>query len=130
MFGIAGLGVAQALAEPELGTGLAKTVGALAFAISVVFLVVGRAELFSENFFGPVAAAIDGGRRSGYFRLLRLWANILILNFVGGAVLAAVLIVDGALPTGAPEALIKVAEEIAARLRQQPWRGPCWQELA
>jgi formate-nitrite transporter family protein len=114
VFGIAALGVTHALIAPDLGTGVAKVAGALAFAIGLVFLVVGRSELFSENFFDPVAAAIDRGP-SGWPQLLRLWVSILVLNLVGGAVLTAVLSVEGALPAGAPAALTKAAEEIAAK---------------
>jgi formate/nitrite transporter FocA (FNT family) len=52
---------------------LAEVAGALTFGIGLVFLVVGRSELFSENFFDPVATAVD---RSGTWLLrpiLRLW---------------------------------------------------------
>ena len=115
VFGITALGVTHALAEPELGLGPAKILGALAFGIGLVFLVVGRSELFTENFFDPVAAAIDEGSGAAWLRLLRLWFFTLVLNLVGGAVLVAVLTVEGALPSGAPEALTKVAEEIVGK---------------
>jgi formate/nitrite transporter FocA (FNT family) len=114
VFGIVALGVVTALVEPELGPGVAKLSGALAFAIGVVFLVVGRSELFSENFFDPVAAAIDGPRRA-WARLARLWLTVLVLNLVGGAVLVAVLTVEGAIPAESRTALVKVAEEIVAK---------------
>lgn len=113
VFGITALGVTEALAEPDLGTGPARILGALAFATGLVFLVVGRSELFTENFFDPVAAAIDDGRAAAWLRLLRLWVLILALNLVGGAVLVAVMTVEGALPAGAADALTKVAEENA-----------------
>ena len=115
VFGITALGIAEALAEPALGAGPAQIIGALAFAIGLVFLIVGRSELFTENFFDPVAAAIEQGRASTWARLVRLWLFILVLNLVGGAVLTAVLTIDGALPASAPAALTKVAEEIAAK---------------
>lgn len=113
VFGIAALGVVEALVEPDLGTGVAKVAGALAFGVGVVFLVVGRTELFSENFFHPVATAIEGNRLWG--RLARLWLTTLVLNLIGGAVLAAVLTVEGALPGDSAQALASVAEEIAAK---------------
>lgn len=115
IFGIVALGVVAALVEPEFGPEVAKLAGALAFGAGFVFLVVGRAELFNENFFDPVAAAI--GRRSErpWRLLLRLWGLTLVLNLVGGAVLAAVMTVDGALPAEANEALVKVAEEITGK---------------
>ena len=115
VFGIAAYGVVHALAEPELGAGPAKLLASLAFAIGLVFLVVGRSELFTENFFDPVAAAVRDGGSSAFARLMRLWGFTLLLNLVGGAVLVGVLTVEGALPEGAPDALVKVAEEIAAK---------------
>ena len=115
VFGITALGIVEALAEPELGSGIARLLGALAFATGLVFLVVGRSELFSENFFDPVAAAIRRGSRAAFAQLLRLWVFTLLLNLVGGAVLVAVLTVPGALPSGAPDALVKVAEEIVIK---------------
>jgi formate/nitrite transporter FocA (FNT family) len=115
VFGIVALGVATALVEPEFGPQVAKLVGALAFGIGLVFLIVGLSELFSENFFDPVAAAIDRTHGGAWGRLLRLWAITLVLNLIGGAVLLAVLTVEGALPSDADGALVKVAEEIVAK---------------
>jgi formate/nitrite transporter FocA (FNT family) len=119
VFGIVALAVTYALVEPDFGAEVAKLVGALAFALGLVFLIVGRTELFSENFFDPVAAAIRKGGTSAVASLLRLWVLILALNLVGGAVLIAVLTAEGALPAGAKEALVTFAEEIAAK----PWTG-------
>ena len=115
VLGITALGVVEALVEPLIGAGPAKVAGALAFGIGLVFLVVGRSELFTENFFDPVASAIAEGGSSSYIRLVRLWVVTLVLNLVGGAVLLGVLTIDGALPTGAPEALAGVADEIAQK---------------
>jgi formate/nitrite transporter FocA (FNT family) len=115
VFGIVALGVVSSLAEPELGRDLAKLFGALAFGIGLVFLVVGRSELFTENFFDPVAAAIDERGKRAWVQLGRLWVITLVLNLVGGAVLVAVLTVEGALPDAAASALVHVAEEIAAK---------------
>ena len=115
VFGIVALGVTTALVEPEFGQELARLAGALAFAIGLVFLIVGRSELFSENFFDPVAAAIDARTGRVWLRLVQLWVTILALNLVGGAVLLAVLTIDGAMPAPANEALVHVAEEIVAK---------------
>ena len=115
VFGIVALGATEALVEPTLGSGVATIVGALAFAIGIVFLIVGRTELFTENFFDPVAAAIEDRRSRPWGRLMRLWIVTLVSNLVGGAVLIAVLTVDGALPAGSSEVLVRVAEEIAGK---------------
>ncbi len=113
VFGIVALGVVRALVEPDLGSGVAHVAGAAAFGIGLVFLVVGRSELFTENFFDPVAATISSERR--WAALARLWLLILALNLVGGAVLTAILTIEGALPHGAPEVLVTAAEDIAGK---------------
>jgi formate-nitrite transporter family protein len=115
IFGIVALGVVHALVEATFGSSIADLAGALAFAIGLVFLVLGRSELFTENFFGPVAVAIEESDRAAWLSLIRLWFVILVLNLIGGVVLGAIVSVEGALPDGAPEALAKVAEEIAAK---------------
>ena len=115
VFGVIGLGVVHALVEPSFGLGVAKLGGALAFGIGLVFLVVGRSELFTENFFDPVAAALDAEGRAVWLLVARLWAVILLLNMVGAGAMAAVFAVDGALPEGAPGVLARVAEEVASK---------------
>lgn len=117
IFGIIALGIAHASVEPRLGE-IARLVGALAFAPGLVFLVVGRAELFVENFFDPVATVYERRASRLLPRLLRLWIITLLLNLVGGGLLAATLAVPDLVPEGTRAALAKIAEEIAARL---PW---------
>jgi formate/nitrite transporter FocA (FNT family) len=112
VFGVIALATAEHLVGPALGAGPGKLAGALAFGIGLVFLIVGRSELFTENFFGPVAAAIDRRQGSTWARLVRLWSIILVLNLLGGAVMTAVFVVEGALPSGAHEVLARVAGEI------------------
>ncbi len=114
IFGMVTLGTVEALlseAPHDIGT----LVGALAFAPGVVFLVVGRAELFSENFFDPVAAIVNRYRPRMIAILIRLWVVTLVTNLAGGALFAWILSLEGAMPEGAPEALVRAAEEIAAR---------------
>ncbi len=115
MFGIIALGVVTALVEGDIGPGVAKITGALGFGLGLVFLVVGRSELFTENFFDPVAAAIAKRSAKVWPQLGRLWLTMLVLNLVGGAVILLVITVDGALPADAEQALVKVAEELAAK---------------
>ena len=115
VFGIVALGVVETMIAPALGDGVGALAGALAFAIGLVFLIVGRTELFTENFFDPVAAAIRSPGGRALPRLGALWTMTLVFNLIGGAVLLAVMAVDGALPHGAPEVLTKIAEELAAK---------------
>ena len=114
VFGIIALGIVEGLARPALGD-MAKLLGALAFGTGIVFLIVGRAELFSENFFDPIAAGFRPGDQKLTGKLLRLWSLTLLLNLVGGAVLISIAAVGGTLPSGASDALNRIAEEIAHR---------------
>ena len=114
VFGIAALGIAHAAVEPQFGD-VARLAGGLAFAPAIVFLVVGRAELFNENFFDPTAAAVENDDSWILGPLVRLWALTLVFNFVGGVILATFMVVEGTLPTGTAEALVSTAEEIAHR---------------
>lgn len=114
IFGIIAMGIVEGLARPSMGE-FAKVPGALAFALGVVLLILGRAELFSENFFDPVAAMFKFKWVGMAGQLARLWSVTLLLNLVGGALLVLVLSAEGALPLGASDALNRLAEEIAGR---------------
>jgi formate/nitrite transporter FocA (FNT family) len=113
VFGIAALGIAHATVKASFGE-VARLVAAAAFGIGLVMPIVGRVELFNENFFDPVAAGVEaeswpiGG-------LARLWLVTIVFNLVGGALLVAVLSVEGALPTTAASSLTETANEIVHR---------------
>lgn len=112
--GIVALGIVQAGIEPASHS-VARIAGAGAFGIGLVFLVVGRAELVTENFFDPVAAVVQRNRAGDVTRLFRLWGGTFVLNLAGGALLVGVLSVDGVLPTGSGDVLRTYAEDIARR---------------
>ena len=114
VFGIVALGIVEALVEPRFGD-VATVAGALAFGVGLVFLVVGRAELFNENFFDPVAKAVEADGTWLVWPLVRLWVVTFALNLVGGGLFIAVLSVEGALPSGTPHVLMRTAEEIVHR---------------
>ena len=77
-----------------------------------MFLVMGRAELFSENFFDPIAALFEGHSAGISKRLVRLWAVTFVLNVVGGAMFVLAFSVDGAMSEGARHSIVSVANEI------------------
>ncbi|QLG26453.1 formate/nitrite transporter family protein [Halorarum halophilum] len=114
VFGIVALGIVEGLVGPH-NADLAKIAGALAFGPGVVFLVVGRAELFNENFFDPVARAIEESGSWMLRPLVRLWIVTLVFNLVGGALMVLIFSVDGALPSEAGHAFRTAAEEIVHR---------------
>ena len=117
IFGSAAQALIHSAAQPHFGE-FASVLGALGFGIGVVFLITGRAELFSENFFDPIAAAFERRESSLVQRVARLWTLTFLLNIVGGALLAFILSVNGALHEGARGSIMLLAEELAGR---DPW---------
>jgi formate/nitrite transporter FocA (FNT family) len=104
VFGIIALGTVDALARPAVGE-LAELFAALAFGT----------ELFSENFFDPVAAVFEPGEKRLGGKIARLWSLTFLFNLAGGALILVIISVEGVLPSGAPEALNRIAEEIVHR---------------
>ena len=92
---------------------LAHAIGALPFGIAFVFLTIGRAELFTENFLVPVAAVLAG--KGTVLGLARMWTAALIFNFIGIVVLAALLTIDGVLPQSALDAAGVLGDKFVGR---------------
>ena len=82
-----------------LGQERAVLVGALAFPIGFVILLVGSGELFTENFFVPVMGVMEG--RGTIRDLLMLWGYTLFFNFVGAAIFAWLVTRHGVLSDSA-----------------------------
>ncbi|HST46631.1 formate/nitrite transporter family protein [Jatrophihabitans sp.] len=75
--------------------------GALAFTIGFVALLMARSELFTENFLVPVIAVV--AKRGSVAELARLWLVTLAMNLAGGFVLAGMVV--AALPDIRPTAI-------------------------
>lgn len=102
-------GAVATVTNPEL----AHVVGALAFGIALVFVTIGRSELFTENFLVPVGAVFSG--RGSWAALARMWSYTLAFNLVGLTVIAAVLAIPGVVPQGALDAAGELAKTIEGR---------------
>jgi formate-nitrite transporter family protein len=93
-----GVGVlAYLVVDDETGQPL---LGALAFTIGFIALLLARSELFTENFLVPVTARVAG--RGSWFQLGRLWLVTLVANLAGGLLMAGMIVV--ALPQLRPVA--------------------------
>jgi formate-nitrite transporter family protein len=110
VFGVIALAAATAAIAPHFGKSAGHLVGSLAFGIAFVFIVVGRSELFTENFLVPVSALRAG--KLSKFKLAELWTVSPVLNIAGGAALIFIVSSKGVLPEGAAPALVDVAEHI------------------
>ena len=67
-----------------------ELLGGLAFSIGFIALALANSELFTENFFVPIAAVAAGRARAG--SIAKLWAGALVTNLVGGWVIMLVVI--------------------------------------
>lgn len=73
----------------------------LAFGIGFIALVLARSELFTENFFVPLATVI--ARRGRIAQVIRLWFGTLVTNLIAGWLLTGLIVL--ALPNLRPVAL-------------------------
>ncbi len=113
MFGIVAVTMATAGLTPAMPAATAHLLGSLLFGLGFVFITIGRAELFTENFLIPVGAVF--ARRAPTRQLLRMWVVTLILNFVALTIFAVVFSVHGVLPTGSLHAAGTTANALIDR---------------
>jgi formate/nitrite transporter FocA (FNT family) len=108
--------VALAWAAASLGGAPAPSpahlAGALAFPVGFLVLLVGKSELFTENFFLPVTAVLE--RRGSAGQLAALWGVTLAANLLGVLVFALLISRPGVLDTGPAHFLVALAEHTVA----------------
>src|SRR3954471_10737680 len=111
--GVVALVPVEAQLEHVMGTHAAHVVGSVAFGIGFVFLIVGRGELFTENFLVPLAG-LDGKERNAWWKVAELWTVSPVLNIAAGAVIVSLLSVHSVMPFGTGAAAVRTAETIHA----------------
>ena len=109
--GIVALGILDAALLSKAGAGPAHVVASLGFGIGFVFLVVGRGELFTENFLVPIAG-LDHRRGSSWLGLAKLWTTSPLFNVLGGLVIILILSTHRVLPNGTARSLARNADAI------------------
>lgn len=98
--------VASAAAAAALAGRLdARLIGAIFFPIGFIIVIIGRAQLFTENTLYPVTLVLD--ERRHLVATLRLWVVVLAANLIGVVLFALLVTKTGAL---APDVVAKVAE--------------------
>ncbi len=101
---------ALSVALPEQ---IAHVGGSLVFGIGFVTLVIGRSELFTEDFLVPVGAVLHGLATTR--ELARLWTVTMVGNVVGLLVLSLILTRADLVPPETLEAAGTLADTIAER---------------
>src|SRR3954471_7703036 len=102
--GVIFIAVLSAPLTPHFGKDAASVAGALGFGVGFIFLIVGRGELFTENFLVPLAG-LHGKPRNTWLKIAELWSVSPIFNLVAGAVMALILTVHSVLPFGTGAAI-------------------------
>ena len=113
LFGIVAVAVTAGGLHAAMPEASAHILASLVFGLGFVFITIGRAELFTENFLIPVGAVHAG--RSTLGRLVRMWIVTLVVNFVGLASFAALFAVEGVLQPAALDAAGSMADTLGER---------------
>jgi formate-nitrite transporter family protein len=111
--GVVVLGLVGSTLEHFFGVDGAHFFASIGFGIGFVFLVVGRGELFTENFLVPIAGLEDHGRDAWRY-LAKLWLTSPVFNIIAGAAIAIIVTVHGVLPEGTGTPIVNAAYKIHA----------------
>ena len=103
-----GIGVMAMLVVRE-ATGSAM-LGGLAFSIGFIALVLGRSELFTENFLIPVLSVVAGKGR--WRDVARLWIGTMLANLLGGWIIMGIVVL-GVPEVRESDALIEMGRHFA-----------------
>jgi formate/nitrite transporter FocA (FNT family) len=110
--GVTALVLVSSQLDHWMGRDAAHVFASLAFGIGFVFLVVGKAELFTENFLVPIAGLENN--RDGWWGLSKLWALSPVFNVLAGTIMVTLLSVHSVLPYGTGAAAVDTADRIYA----------------
>jgi formate/nitrite transporter FocA (FNT family) len=81
----------------------------LLYPIGFIAVIIGRAQLFTENTLFPVILVLD--ERKGLLSTLRLWAVVFASNILGALLFAVLAVKSPALRPGTLEQLVKLGQE-------------------
>jgi formate/nitrite transporter FocA (FNT family) len=112
--GITVLGLLVSQLSHHFGTPAAHVVGAMGFGIGFIFLILGRGELFTENFLVPIAGLDDGEDESKWINLVKLWVTSPLFNVLGGLLIILIVTTHSVLPFGTGRAIVHTALTVHA----------------
>ncbi|MHB1571403.1 MAG: formate/nitrite transporter family protein [Solirubrobacteraceae bacterium] len=121
--GLSGLGTATIAAQIGL-TGWRWLVASLLYPLGFIAVIVGRAQLFTENTLFPVILVLD--RRRHLLNTARLWTVVLTSNIIGTLIFAALMVVTDTLGPGTRTAL----EQLGVRAVAGSWSHVFWAGVA
>jgi formate/nitrite transporter FocA (FNT family) len=111
--GVIVLALLETQLEHWMGKDAAHVFGSMGFGVGFIFLVVGRGELFTENFLVPLAG-LDHRDGTSWRNLAKLWLTSPIFNVLGGLVMILIVTAHSVLPFGTGASVVDIAETIHA----------------
>jgi formate/nitrite transporter FocA (FNT family) len=112
--GIIVLGLLVHFTQRHFGKEVAHVIGSLGFGIGFIFLIVGRGELFTENFLVPLAGLDHDDGDTGWRNLLKLWLISPFFNVFGGLIIILIVTTHSVLPYGTGSVIIDTADTLHA----------------
>lgn len=106
-------GMAVAIARGTLGRGPNQDfIAFLFYPVGFIAVIIGRAQLFTENTLYPVILVLEEPRH--IWATLRLWAVVLAANIIGAAIFAILAVRTGALNADFTRELIALGRDSAS----------------
>jgi formate-nitrite transporter family protein len=121
-FTIGATPLAAALAAAALGSGAGTSfISALVYPIGFIAVIVGRAQLFTENTLYPVVLSFH--RHSAVVPTLRLWAIVFTTNLLGSVAFALLAVKSGALDGATSHELTATGSAAVGAFTDVFWRA-------
>jgi formate/nitrite transporter FocA (FNT family) len=111
--GVILLGLLGSLLHHRFGIEAAHVFASMGFGVGFVFLVVGRGELFTENFLVPIAG-LDHRSSASWRNLAKLWTLSPLFNILGGTIIILIVSTHDVLPEGTGTPIVDAAYKIHA----------------
>lgn len=105
--GLTGLGVAGA--QAVLPGDASEFISLLFYPLGFIAVVIGRAQLFTENTLFPVVLVLENRHR--LFVMLRLWLVVFVANVLGSLAFAGLVTRTGALPDNVLVKLVQLGTD-------------------
>src|SRR3954468_24246196 len=109
--GLTALGVSAMHAFLGEG-GWRDLVGYLAYPLGFIAVIIGRAQLFTENTLYPVVLVLD--ERKHLVRMLRLWGTVFVANVIGATIFAVLVAKSSALNPDILSAMVTMGSNAAS----------------
>jgi formate/nitrite transporter FocA (FNT family) len=106
--GLTGLASASVLMALGADTEIARLLAALLYPVGFIVVILGRAQLFTENTLFPVVVVLETQRH--LLNTLRLWGTVFVANVLGALLFAALAVKSPALDPALRDALATLGE--------------------